>query len=82
MFVDIYLTDTSTGISKVYHDNFDWEEPDHAIRQYIRGNYECDCNRSLFFYNWQKEPYPCNSESNVIILDKITDRNTGRILFP
>jgi hypothetical protein len=26
MLVDIYLTDTETGESKVYHDNFDWQD--------------------------------------------------------
>jgi hypothetical protein len=86
MLVDIYLTDTTTGFSKVYQDNYEWEEVDWdwpasaaIIYQYTEGNYACDCNRSLFLYDWdENDKKPCG---NTIRLDKIVDRKIGQVIW-
>lgn len=87
MFVDIYLTDTETGESRTYHDKFDWQEAaaelsfaeGAVIYQYTEGNYSCDCNRSLFFYDWEEDKVkPCG---NTIRLDKIVNRETDKLIW-
>ena len=78
MFIDVYITDTITNKQSVYHDDcnyidfnpFIWEE----------GNYACDCNRGLFFYNWEgDEEFECGDSR--FIIDKIINRGTGEILY-
>jgi hypothetical protein len=77
MLVDIYLTDTETGFSKVYHDNYDWGNGEGLIFQYTENN--CDCNLSLFLYDWdENDKKPCG---NTIRLDKIVDRKTGQAIW-
>jgi hypothetical protein len=86
MLVDIYLTDTETGFSKIYHDKYAWEDVDTdwpasaaIIYQYTEGNYSCDCNRSLFLYDWEENKV--KSCGNTIRLDKIVDRETGKVIW-
>jgi hypothetical protein len=86
MLVDIYLTDTETGFSKIYHDKYAWEDVDWdwpasaaIIYQYTEGNYSCDCNRSLFLYDREKgKVKPCGE---TIRLDKIVDRETSQVIW-
>jgi hypothetical protein len=79
MLVDIYLTDTETGFSKVYHDNYDWGSGEGLIFQYTENNYACDCNRSLFLYDWEEDKVkPCG---DTIRLDKIVERATGNVIW-
>lgn len=86
MLVDIYLTDTETGVSRVYQDKYEWEDVDEfwpasaaIIYQYTEGNYSCDCNRSLMLHDWDRDKTkPCG---NTIRLDKIVDRATGQIIW-
>jgi hypothetical protein len=86
MLVDIYLTDTETGFSKIYHDKYAWKDVDTdwpasaaIIYQYTEGNYSCDCNRSLFLYDWEENKV--KSCGNTIWLDKIVDRETGQVIW-
>jgi hypothetical protein len=80
MLVDIHLTDTETGHSGVYPDEFvEGEEAHQIIYQYTEGNYACDCNLSLFLYDWEEDKKkPCG---DTIRLDKIVDHATGQILY-
>ena len=82
MTVDVYLRDNKTGYSKTYHDDHEWESPDDAFYYYVEGNGECDCNRSLLLYDYDKEKeFPCNSKERRIELDRLVNHETGEDLL-
>ena len=70
----IHLRDTRTGVTKVHHDDYDWGDESAMLFQWTEGNYSCDCNRSIDFYDDEAKRLEC-SAGNVIALDKIEDAN-------
>ncbi len=66
-----HLQDTVSGDSTEYHDNYEYDE-EGVLYQWLEGNYSCDCNRSLFLWNWDETKHlPCNMGLNQIKLTKI-----------
>lgn len=48
------------------------------------GNFDCDCNRALFFRranNEEDEELTCNVGLNIIRMDRIIIRETGRVVY-
>jgi hypothetical protein len=71
-----HLRNIETGESRVYEDDFDHESESGMFWQWFEGNFCCDCNRSLFLYDWdESKELLCNSEDNTIVLDKIVREN-------
>jgi hypothetical protein len=69
------LRDTRTGEVREHHyldeAGADQEDTIHGVLWvWTEGNYECDCNRSIFMYGVDKQ-MPCNSDDNVIVLDDL-----------
>jgi len=84
MKIDVYLRDTRNGKTGVYHSPCDWEntpeELEHIEYMFTEGDWSCDCNLGAFLYGDDNDPdLPCHS--NVIAIDKITNRETGEVLF-
>lgn len=67
---DAVMRDNTTGETKTIHLDL-WY--DHSMFMWTEGNYSCDCNRSLFFYNHDRnKKYKCG-------FDKIT---VVKMIFP
>ena len=55
MQIDVHITDTETGETRVYKPDFEetdseWSTADEGVGfMWGEGNYSCDCNRGLFF---------------------------------
>lgn len=87
MKIDVYLRNTQTGDMGVYHDSHDWlDEPDYPASDaityiYGEGNYSCDCNRALFLYDWSIYAKQIQCGHGLISIDKITNRETGEIIY-
>ena len=49
----IALRNNKTGEVRLSQHDFPWD----GTQEYIwsHGNYSCDCNRALFYYDWGKE---------------------------
>ena len=81
MKINIHLRNVKTGEVRVYQPDYDVEEPFNPF-MWEEGNFSCDCNRSLFLYDWDDDKkLPCNPIDNVIVVDKITNRATNKILY-
>ncbi len=81
MKINIYLRNIKTGETKIYCSNYDIEEPFSPFC-WEEGNFSCDCNRSLFLYDHDEDKeLDCNSDENIIVIDKITNCKTGEILI-
>ena len=73
----VYLRNTETGETGVYHDPLEYDEPfDDFI--WADGNYACDCNRADFLYGKEMD-FPCSG--NIIVIDKIVRSDTGEIVY-
>ena len=82
MKVAAYLRDTRDGFSKIYYPDYDYETEEHAVFMWVAGNFGCDCNRSLFLYDWMEDKeLECSLTDNIIVLDKLVDIETGRNLI-
>lgn len=63
----ITLKDRVTGDQIDYRQPYDYQDTkyattdQHVRSQWLEGNYECDCNRALFLWNYEGEGLPCNS---------------------
>ena len=75
--IRVFLTDTRTGETRTYDDD------DFSEYMWSEGNWSCDCNRWLFFTNWETdEDLPCSEYGkNLIVVNKIIDLNTNEILY-
>ena len=77
MKIDVYLRDTRTGYTNVYHENDDEPFVDYG---WSEGNFSCDCNRSILLYPEDEEKeLPCGN--GTIVIDKIVRTDTGEILY-
>lgn len=85
MKIDIYLRHTTTSETSVYHDPLDYgeseDELNHIDYMYGEGNYSCDCNRLLFLHDWDIDDSKVKCGSGLIAIDKIINRDTGKVLF-
>jgi hypothetical protein len=84
---DVHIRKVETGEVRVYESKqYVWDE-EEGWDYYLwsEGNYECDCNREVFFEyagNEEKENSdspPCSSGRYVI--DKIVKRDTGDVIY-
>lgn len=75
------LKDRLTGEIKEYVSNYKYSIKD-LLYQWLEGNFECDCNRALFFWNWEKE-LPCNTskENRRIDLLQIRKQKSGKVIY-
>lgn len=91
----VTLKDRVTGDRRDYTQDYDYQDDaddperyytadEKVAYQWLEGNYECDCNRALFLWNWAGEEVPCNQYQNDatrrIDLLKIVD-DTGRLVY-
>ena len=88
----VTLKDGMTGDQRDCIQDYDYQDDperyytaDEKVKyQWLEGNYECDCNRALFLWNWDGEEVPCNQYQNDftrrIDLLKIVD-STGRLIY-
>lgn len=57
MNIDVEITDTTSGDTVIYHDDFTykgWSDPERSPSYQVtflwgEGNYSCDCNRFIFY---------------------------------
>lgn len=94
MTLEVHLRDKSTGKTGVYYekypDGYDLKDIDFM---WSKGNYACDCNRSLFLYRARGEDhpdesdymdvspflhYPCNGEK--IVVERAIIKETGVVM--
>lgn len=70
----ITLKDKVSGYSRTFYEDYDIDEDgnDGAYYMWNDGNYSCDCNRSLFLWEWKKEELECSGETNQIELVELT----------
>lgn len=63
----VTLKDRVTGYKIDYEQPYDYQDTKYATAdqqvrsQWLEGNYECDCNRALFLWNYEGEKLPCSS---------------------
>lgn len=81
--IDVHLFRPSTGERRVHQTECTWDDaggnPDFIWKE---GNFACDCNRSLFLYDWDDEKtLPCNTDANEIIIEKIVIRGTDTVVY-
>ena len=65
MSYDVLIRKNATGEVRTYRtDECDWYENDEGSTRWMwmEGNYQCDCNRSLFFARAAGEPDPADVE--------------------
>jgi hypothetical protein len=82
----IHLRNKLTGETRVYKDEYDWQDSGEyeaeelMLFMYEEGNYSCDCNRSLFLYDWNEDKkLECGGD--IIVIDKIEETESGKIVF-
>ena len=58
---DVVLVLNETGETKTFRYEYPLDESSHFL--WTEGNYECDCNRRVFFFGHDKESerWPCGS---------------------
>lgn len=59
----VHIRNNQTGVVVDYVTNSWWgdQEPSHPnVSIWEEGNYACDCNRSLFFYDWSEDVEDCS----------------------
>ena len=65
----IVLRDTRNGKYKILGETSEHQDPESMLFLWSEGNFSCDCNRSLFFYDDDEEQeLPCNPDENIIEL--------------
>ena len=83
--IDVYLFRRSTGERRIYQPEYPWVEDGEGNPAFIweEGNYGCDCNRSLFLYDWDEDKeLPCdNGIDREIFIEKIVIRGTDTVLY-
>jgi hypothetical protein len=63
------LKDTRSGFTKYYRYTIDPQYVDSQYYWWFDGNASCDCNRSLFLYNYDgSKELDCNNGNNIIEL--------------
>ena len=86
--IDVQLRDTRNNTITFHHDTYEYPgdgiDPEQSnfdgiIYYWTEGNFECDCNRSLLVPGEECE---CNMDDNIILLERITVRETGVVIFP
>lgn len=84
MKLDIHLREVETGFSRVYEDDYEWND---EFSDYIwaDGNYSCDCNRAYFLFDWGRADNGnyssyADCSDNRIVIDKIVNHDTGEVL--
>lgn len=80
--IDVHLYRPSTGERCVYQPEYPWDGESPAFI-WEEGNYSCDCNRSLFLYDWDEDKtLPCdNGVDRQIIIERIVIRGTNTVLY-
>lgn len=81
----IHYRDTVTGIEATARDDYPWEDEDGPRFMYGQGNFECDCNRSLFLIAASGGAYDEELDCSVgvhnrIAIDWIKDAE-GRVIY-
>jgi hypothetical protein len=67
----VHLRDTVSGATRVVDEDGSPSETDpHGTYLWEEGNWSCDCNRSLWLYDWAPE-YKLDCLSEVIVIDGI-----------
>ena len=87
--ITVYLRDSRNGFTRAYktstYESMFYDDGTWNSFQWTEGNYECDCNRSLFLYDevlGGEQQLECNSScENIIKIDKIVLDETGKIIF-
>jgi len=71
----ITLKDKISGYKRSFIEKYEVYEDGTDIADYMwhEGNYSCDCNRSLFLWNWKREELPCNNGDNQIKLVELKE---------
>ncbi len=78
-YYDIHFKCVETGETRIYHDDYKREEK-HDFFIWADGNYSCDCNRSIFFYDYDENKEMDCSDGRIVI-EKIVIRETGEIVY-
>lgn len=47
--IKIYIHNNKTDETRIYLDDYQWDNEEHIEYQWFEGNYCCDCNRHLWF---------------------------------
>lgn len=93
MNIDVEITDTASGDTVVYHDDFDYEgwhnperSPSYQVRfSYSEGNFACDCNRFILYTLAKTGLAPDDEEDiacgNSRFKIKIRERTSGEVIF-
>jgi len=81
MKIKIEYWNTITNEKIVRNNDFEWEEESHILYQYKYGNYSCDCNRSLFMYDWDENKELECSEDSPIIKTNIYNQENGKLIY-
>ncbi len=84
--ISAHMTDTRTGESRVYGTYYPMDDggDDYSgiVFHWTSGNYSCDCNRSLFFYDYADgTELNCNEGENIIRLDMLVVKETGKVIY-
>ena len=85
----IALKDTVTGDQRTFEFEYtekrvcDEDSDGLLVYLWTGGNYGCDCNRSLYLWNWSDDDdkeLGCNRGDNRILLLSIHEKETGRAI--
>ena len=80
MMIKAHLRDPLTGTSRIVETG-PYKEAHTAIYHWTEGNYECDCNRSRFLWDWdESKMLECNTGEPRIELERLEDGD-GRYLW-
>jgi hypothetical protein len=72
--IEVDLRDTLTGHKKTYVEESSDDNVDHetVVFMWSEGNYSCDCNRSLFLWDWDRDKdLPCSQPDGRIVVDSL-----------
>ena len=75
-----HLKDTRNNKTHIYERTIpdDYTDKDQ-LYMWTAGNFSCDCNRAIIMYDdWEMK---CNSGDNVIILEKLENKTTGKVIL-
>ena len=78
-YYDIHMINTETKESRIYHDDYKREKKDDFYI-WAEGNFSCDCNRSIFFYDYEEDKEMDCSKGRIVI-EKIVIRGTGETVY-
>ena len=72
----------SPGEKQTFENRGHYVDDDHAIFHWTEGNFECDCNRSLFMYDHDaSEELKCNTSDNDRVIDLLWIKKDGVVIW-